>query len=147
MFSKRFNETGKNEDMNTVYCGMSADLIHHGHLNIIHEAMKLGEVTIGVLTDEAIASYKRLPYLTYEQRAEIVAALKCVDEVIPEDDWDMKRDIIERKIDIFCMGSDWEGKFDFLNEVCKVVYFPRTEGISSTELKAEIKEGKGAQDE
>lgn len=63
---------------------MSADIIHTGHLNIIHEAMKLGRVVVGILTDEAIASYKRLPYLTYEQRSEIVANLKGVDEVIPQ---------------------------------------------------------------
>ena len=70
--------------MKTVYRGMSADLIHQGHLNIIHEAMKLGEVTVGVLTDEAIASYKRLPYLTYEQRAEIVSNIKGVARVVPQ---------------------------------------------------------------
>ena len=58
-----------------VYVGMSADMIHPGHLNIINEAAKLGRVTVGVLTDAAIASYKRLPYLTYEQRAQIVASI------------------------------------------------------------------------
>jgi phosphoenolpyruvate phosphomutase / 2-hydroxyethylphosphonate cytidylyltransferase len=67
-----------------VYVGMSADIIHPGHLNIIHEAQKLGNVTVGVLTDAAIASYKRLPYLTYEQRSLIVQNLKGVDEVIPQ---------------------------------------------------------------
>ena len=68
----------------TVYVGMSADMIHPGHLNIIKEAAKLGTVTVGVLTDEAIASYKRLPYLSYDQRAVIVSALKGVDKVIPQ---------------------------------------------------------------
>ena len=128
------------------------DLFHVGHLRLLQRAKALagegGKLIVGVSTDRFNWVEKhKMSAIPYEQRAEIVAALKCVDEVIPEDDWDMKRDIIERKIDIFCMGSDWEGKFDFLNEVCKVVYFPRTEGISSTELKAEIKEGKGAQDE
>ncbi|MBQ0082609.1 MAG: adenylyltransferase/cytidyltransferase family protein, partial [bacterium] len=71
-------------DKKKVYVGMSADMIHPGHLNIIKEAAKLGSVTVGVLTDAAIASYKRLPYLTYEQRAEIVSNIKGVDQVIPQ---------------------------------------------------------------
>ena len=122
------------------------DLFHVGHLRLLQRAKALagdgGQLIVGVSTDRFnwVEKHKKST-IPYEQRAEIVAALKCVDEVIPEDDWDMKRDIIEKKIDIFCMGSDWEGKFDFLNEVCKVVYFPRTEGISSTELKSEIREG------
>lgn len=124
------------------------DLFHVGHLRLLQRAKVLagegGKLIVGVSTDRFNWEEKhKRSAIPYEQRAEIVAALKCVDEVIPEDDWDMKRDIIEKKIDIFCMGSDWEGKFDFLREVCKVVYFPRTEGISSTELKAEIKDGKG----
>ena len=124
------------------------DLFHVGHLRLLQRAKTLagenGKLIVGISTDRFnwVEKHKRSA-IPYEQRAEIVAALKCVDEVIPEDDWDMKRDIIEKKIDIFCMGSDWEGKFDFLKEFCRVVYFPRTEGISSTELKAEIKEGKG----
>ena len=68
-----------------VYVGMSADIIHPGHLNIIHEAAKLGRVTVGVLTDAAIASYKRLPYLDYEQRALIVSNLKGVDGSAADD--------------------------------------------------------------
>ena len=67
----------------TVYVGMSADLIHPGHLNIINEAKKLGEVTIGLLTDKAIAGYKRLPFLTYEQRKLIIENIKGVHNVIP----------------------------------------------------------------
>ena len=126
------------------------DLFHVGHLRLLQRAKVLagdgGKLIVGVSTDRFNWEEKhKKSAIPYEQRAEIVAALKCVDEVIPEDDWDMKRDIIEKKIDIFCMGSDWEGKFDFLKEVCKVVYFPRTEGISSTGLKAEIKDGRGAQ--
>ena len=67
-----------------VYVGMSADIIHPGHLNILHEAKKYGRVIVGVLTDEAIASYKRLPYLNYEQRAMVVKDLKGISEVIPQ---------------------------------------------------------------
>ena len=69
--------------MTRVYVGMSADMIHHGHINIINEAAKLGEVTVGLLTDKAIASYKRLPYLTYEEREAVVSALKGVLKVVP----------------------------------------------------------------
>ena len=64
--------------MKTVYVGMSADLVHPGHLNLLNEAAKLGEVTVGLLTDEAIASYKRLPYMTYNERKAVVEALKQV---------------------------------------------------------------------
>ena len=71
-----------------VYVAMSADIIHPGHLNIIEEAAKLGDVTVGVLTDAAIASYKRLPYMDYEQRAAVVRALKGVMEVIPQEQLD-----------------------------------------------------------
>ena len=124
------------------------DLFHVGHLRLLQRAKALagdgGELIVGVSTDRFnwVEKHKKSA-IPYEQRAEIVAALKCVDEVVPEDDWDMKRDIIEKKIDIFCMGSDWQGKFDHLNEVCRVVYLPRTDGISSTELKAGIRNGSG----
>ena len=123
------------------------DLFHVGHLRLLQRAKALagegGRLIVGVSTDRFnwVEKHKKSA-IPYEQRAEIVSSLKCVDEVIPEDNWDMKRDILEKKIDIFCMGGDWEGKFDFLKEVCEVIYFPRTEGISSSELKAEIKGGK-----
>ena len=94
--------------MKKVYCGMSADLIHHGHLNIIHEAMKLGEVTVGVLTDEAIASYKRLPYLTYEQRAEIVSNIKGVAQVVPQTTLDYVPNLEKLKPDYVVHGDDWK---------------------------------------
>ena len=79
------------DKIKTVYVGMSADIIHPGHLNIIHEANKLGRVVVGVLTDSAIASYKRLPYLSFEQRSLIVENLKGVDEVIPQTTLDLYR--------------------------------------------------------
>ena len=74
------------------------------------------------------------------QRAEIVGALKCVDKVIFENSWEQKRqDVIDNKIDIFVMGDDWKGKFDFLKDLCEVVYLPRTPDISSTGLKSMLK--------
>lgn len=136
--------------MATVYCGMSADLIHHGHLNIIHEAMKLGEVTVGVLTDEAIASYKRLPYLTYEQRAEIVSNIKGVTRVIPQTTLDYVPNLEELKPDFVVHGDDWltgvqqETRQRVIDCIAKwggkVVDIPYTPGISSTVLNAEVRE-------
>ena len=136
--------------MKTVYCGMSADLIHHGHLNIIHEAMKLGEVTVGVLTDEAIASYKRLPYLTYEQRAEIVSNIKGVAKVVPQTTLDYVPNLEELKPDFVVHGDDWltgvqqETRQRVIDCISKwggkVVDIPYTPGISSTMLNAEVKE-------
>ena len=135
--------------MATVITYGTYDLFHIGHLKLLQRAKKLagpgGKLIVGVSTDRFNWEEKRKKSaIPYEQRAEIVGALKCVDMVIPEDDWNMKRDILQYKVDIFTMGGDWEGKFDQLKDVCKVVYLPRTEGISSTELKAGIRDGKGA---
>lgn len=136
--------------MKTVYCGMSADIIHPGHLNIIHEAQKLGEVTIGVLTDEAIASYKRLPYLTYEQRSSVVENLKGVAHVIPQTTLDYVPNLEKLKPDFVVHGDDWKNGvqqetrqrvIDCISKWGgKVVDIPYTPGISSTALNAEIKE-------
>lgn len=129
---------------------MSADIIHPGHLNIIHEAQKLGEVTVGVLTDEAIASYKRLPYLNYEQRSSVVENIKGVAHVIPQTTLDYVPNLEKLKPDFVVHGDDW--KSGVQQEVrqkvidCiskwggKVVDVPYTPGISSTTLNAEIKE-------
>ena len=136
--------------MSTVYCGMSADLIHHGHLNIIHEAMKLGEVTVGVLTDEAIASYKRLPYLTYEQRAEIVSNIKGVARVVPQTTLDYVPNLEKLKPDYVVHGDDWkngvqkETRQRVIDCIAKwggkVIDIPYTPGVSSTALNAEVRE-------
>lgn len=92
----------------TVYVGMSADLIHPGHLNIIHEAMKYGDVTVGVLTDKAIAGYKRLPFLSFEQRKIIVENLKGVTQVIPQDTLDYSPNLLALKPDFVIHGDDWK---------------------------------------
>ena len=91
-----------------VYLGMSADMIHHGHINIIREASKLGRVTVGVLTDEAIASYKRLPYLNFSERSVIVAALQGVDNVVPQETLDYRPNLELYKPDIVVHGDDWK---------------------------------------
>lgn len=95
-------------DNKTVYVGMSADIIHPGHLNIIHEATKLGRVIVGVLTDEAIASYKRLPYLNYEQRSAVVSNLKGVEEVIPQTTLDYRPNLERIRPDYVVHGDDWK---------------------------------------
>ena len=133
-----------------VYVAMSADIIHPGHLNIVKEAAKLGEVTVGVLTDAAIASYKRLPYMNYEQRAAVVRALKGVAEVIPQEQLDYIPNLLKLKPDYVVHGTDWrEGVqaktrqrvIDTLatwgGELVEPEY---TEGISSTQLNKAIRE-------
>ena len=133
-----------------VYVGMSADIIHPGHLNIIHEAKKLGSVTVGVLTDAAIASYKRLPYLTYEQRSLIVENLKGVDQVVPQTTLDYVPNLKKIKPDFVVHGDDWkEGIQKHTRQKVvdtlaqwggKVIDIPYTKGISSTQLNTKLKE-------
>jgi len=136
--------------MKTVYVGMSADLIHPGHLNIINEARKYGEVTVGVLTDKAIASYKRLPFLSFEQRKLIVDNLKGVEQVVPQDTLDYRPNLLSLKPDFVVHGDDWkEGiqrnvRQQVIDTVSqwggKVIDVPYTKGISSTLLNQRIKE-------
>ena len=94
----------------TVYVGMSADLIHPGHLNIINEAKKLGEVTIGLLTDKAIAGYKRLPVLTYAQRKLIIENIKGVPNVIPQETLDYVPNLKLTQPNYVIHGDDWNKK-------------------------------------
>lgn len=136
--------------MKKVYVGMSADLVHPGHLNVIKEAKKLGDVTIGLLTDEAIASYKRLPYMEYEQRKEVVENIKGVKEVVPQNTLDYRPNLRKLKPDFVVHGDDWnEGVqsqtrqqvIDILKDWDgKLVEVPYTEGISSTKLNNALKE-------
>ena len=134
----------------TVYVAMSADLIHPGHLNIIHTAVQYGEVTVGVLTDTAIASYKRLPYMDFEQRKDIVANLKGVSNVIPQETLDYVPNLKKLKPDYVVHGDDWkEGVqketrqrvIDTLKEWGGELIEPHyTPGISSTKLNNALKE-------
>ena len=94
--------------MKQVYVGMSADIIHPGHLNIIREAVKLGEVTVGVLTDEAIASYKRLPYLSFEQRKMIVENLVGVSRVVAQETLSYVPNLEKLRPDYMVHGDDWK---------------------------------------
>jgi len=129
---------------------MSADLVHPGHLNILSEAEKLGEVTVGVLTDSAIASYKRLPYMTFEQRSAIVSSLKQVQNVIPQKTLEYTENLKSIKPDFVVHGDDWkegaqretrQSVIDILKEWGgQLIEIPYTADISSTQLNKAIKE-------
>jgi phosphoenolpyruvate phosphomutase / 2-hydroxyethylphosphonate cytidylyltransferase len=130
--------------MKKVYIGMSIDLIHPGHINVIKEASKLGKVTVGLLTDEAIASYKRLPYLTYDQRKTVVEYIKGVDDVMTQHTLDYTDNLNKMKPDYVVHGDDWrvgsqasvrKKVIDTLKEWGgELVEIPYTEGISSTQI-------------
>jgi phosphoenolpyruvate phosphomutase len=136
--------------MKTVYVAMSADLIHPGHLNILAEARKLGEVTIGLLTDSAIASYKRLPYLSYEQRKVVVENLVGVRRVVPQHTLDYVPNLCKLKPDYVVHGDDWrtgvqwetrQRVIDTLKEWGGTLVEPSyTPGISSTLLNQAVRE-------
>jgi len=116
------------------------DLLHYGHINLLQRARELGDYLIVALsTDEFNAQEKhKKSYFTYEQRKKMLEAIRYVDEVIPEGSWDQKaRDVVDRHIDVFVIGDDWTGKFDFLSSSCQVVYLERTPEISSTQIRKE----------
>ncbi|MBA7529108.1 Bifunctional protein HldE [subsurface metagenome] len=92
----------------TVYVGMSADLIHPGHLNIIKQAQKHGDVIVGLLTDKAIASYKRLPYMSFDQRKLVIESIKGVTDVVPQDTLDYGPNLKKLKPDYVVHGDDWK---------------------------------------
>ncbi|HDP68684.1 MAG TPA: glycerol-3-phosphate cytidylyltransferase [Candidatus Marinimicrobia bacterium] len=116
------------------------DLFHYGHLRLLERAKALGDyLIVAVSTDEFNAVKGKKCTYPYEHRAKIVAAIKYVDEVIPETRWEQKiEDVKKHGIDVFVMGDDWEGKFDFLKEYCEVFYLERTKNISTTALKDQI---------
>ncbi|MBO6979370.1 MAG: phosphoenolpyruvate mutase [Prochlorococcus marinus XMU1428] len=126
------------------YVGMSADLVHPGHINIIKEASKLGEVYIGLLTDKAIASYKRVPFMSWDQRAEVIGSLELVSKVVPQDTLDYVPNLKRYKPDYVVHGDDWRNGvqskirssvIDTVKEWNgKLVEIPYTENISSTQL-------------
>lgn len=116
------------------------DLLHVGHIHLLRRAKELGDYLLVVLSsDEFNAIKHKTSYHPYEDRKIILESIQYVDEVIPEYTWDQKiKDVTENNIDIFVMGDDWEGQFDFLKDYCDVVYLPRTEGISTSKIKQDI---------
>jgi len=136
--------------MSLVYVGMSADLVHPGHLNILREAQKYGEVVVGLLTDEAIASYKRIPHMEFEMRKEVIENLKGVSRVVPQHTLDYVPNLRELKPDYVVHGDDWkegvqqktrQAVIDVLAEWGgELIEVPYTKGISSTQLNKALKD-------
>lgn len=119
------------------------DLLHYGHINLLQRAKALGDYLIVVLsTDEFNSEMKnKVTYFSYEERKQLLEAIRYVDLVIPEYTWEQKiEDAKKYHVDTFVMGHDWEGKFDFLKEYCEVIYLERTPEISTTKMKKDLLE-------
>ena len=117
------------------------DLLHYGHINLLKRAKELGDYLVVVVsTDEFNWNEKQKKcYFTYEERKAMLEAIRYVDLVVPEENWEQKiTDVQKYEIDTFVMGDDWTGKFDFLKDYCEVVYLPRTPEISTTQIKKEL---------
>ncbi len=116
------------------------DMFHIGHLRLLQRLSTYAdELIVAVSTDEFNRGKGKKVMIPYEQRAEILANIKCVDKVIPEESWDQKiTDVQKYNIDIFAIGDDWKDEFDFLKEYCEVVYLERTKDISTTQLKRSL---------
>lgn len=118
------------------------DLLHYGHLEILRRIREMGDkVIVGLSTDEFNKIKGKQCVMSYEKRKHLLEALDYVDLVIPENNWEQKTDDVQNyNVDLFVMGSDWEGEFNFLEEYCEVRYLPRTKGISTTKLKGVLGE-------
>lgn len=116
------------------------DMFHIGHLKLLQRLKSMGDkLIVAVSTDEFNQTKGKKTLIPYEQRVEIVRNIKCVDEAIAEENWEQKvNDVQKYNVDVFAIGDDWEGKFDFLKEYCEVVYLSRTQNISTTQLKLEL---------
>ena len=132
----------------TVYLGMIGDIMHPGLINIINEGAKYGDVMIGLFTDKAIATHKRLPYLTYEQRKNVIENIKGVSSIVPQDEWSYVPNLLKYKPDYIIHGDDWlQGPDKYIREEVfkvmeklggEVIEIPYTKGISASGLKEEI---------
>ncbi len=116
------------------------DLMHYGHIRLLRRAKKqVDYLIVAVSTDEFNEIKVKKAYHDYETRKKMLEAIRYVDLVIPENGWDQKlEDVKEYKVDVFCMGDDWKGKFDHLKDECEVVYLERTEGISTSKIKNDL---------
>lgn len=116
------------------------DLLHWGHINLLRRAKEQGNYLVVALSTDQFNMIKgKKAYHSYDERKKMLEAIRYVDLVIPEDDWEQKaKDIQEYHIDILVMGDDWAGKFDELKTLCEVCYLPRTEGISTTKIKNDL---------
>lgn len=119
------------------------DLLHVGHINILRRAKELGDYLVVAISSDEFNSLKgKEAYYSLDERKQILESIRYVDEVIIENHWKQKiSDIENHDIDVFVMGDDWEGKFDFLQEYCEVIYLQRTKGVSTTQIKDDLKSG------
>jgi glycerol-3-phosphate cytidylyltransferase len=136
----RKQKGNKGAEMKKVITYGTYDLLHVGHINLLRRAKELGDYLIVVVSsDEFNAIKNKKAYYSFEDRKKILEAIKYVDEVLPEYTWEQKiDDVVNNNVDVFVMGDDWKGKFDFLKDYCEVVYLPRTEGISTTKIKEDL---------
>ena len=129
--------------MKTVITYGTFDLLHYGHINLLQRASELGDrLIVGLSTDEFNKDEKdKVCYYTYEERYRILEAIKYVDMIVPEENWDQKLlDVDKYDVDVFVIGDDWKGHFDFLKEKgVEVVYSSRTPDISTTQIKSDLK--------
>ncbi len=118
------------------------DLLHYGHIRLLKRAKALGDYLIVALsTDEFNELKGKKAYHNYEKRKLMLEAIRYVDLVIPENTWEQKKsDVLDYHVDVVVMGDDWAGsdKFDYLKEYCDIVFLPRTEGVSTTQIKQDL---------
>lgn len=118
------------------------DILHYGHINLLKRAKALGDyLIVGCSTDEFNLMKGKKAFYPYQERKKLLESLRYVDLVIPEENWEQKpADIKNYYADVFVMGDDWTGKFDFLKQYCDVIYLPRTPDVSSSNTKNYINE-------
>ena len=116
------------------------DLLHYGHINLLRRAKAMGDyLVVGLSTNEFNRIKGKECYFSYDERRKLLESIRYVDLVIPEESWEQKvNDVIEYKVDVFVMGDDWEGEFDFLKQHCEVIYLPRTPEVSTTKIKKDL---------
>lgn len=138
---KRYSQVSNSEKQKTIITFGTFDVLHVGHIRVLERAAALGDkLIVGVSSDALNFSKKqRTAVFSQSERIELIGALKAVDEVFLEESLELKRDyIVQHGGDVLVMGDDWEGKFDWVSDVCEVVYLPRTPSISTTALIEQI---------
>lgn len=141
--SKRIKESKnimtRHSKKQTVITYGTFDLLHYGHIELLRRAKDLsngGKLIVALSTDEFNSLKGKSAYFNYSKRLGLLKAIKYVDEVIPEENWEQKKDdVLKHGVDVFVMGHDWKGKFDFLKKSCEVIYLSRTPYVSSTALR------------
>ncbi|MGR5487936.1 adenylyltransferase/cytidyltransferase family protein [Vibrio alfacsensis] len=126
--------------MKTIITYGTFDLFHIGHVRLLKRLSEMADkLVVGISSDEFNEIKGKSSFFSYKERAEIVASCKYVDEVFSEDNWEQKKDdILKYEASIFAIGDDWQGEFDYLNELCEVIYLERTKDISTTDIKKSL---------